>query len=221
MTSEARKAFDQNAKDIKRLLELHGQIGGDQKGRRYGLEVLNKSAIVLITAFWEAYCEDIASEGLAHLVRHAKSSDSLPLALKRQIAAELKKDSHELAIWEVADEGWRQHLINRLDTLKSDRDKKLNTPKTGKIDELFLSAVGIEKISDAWHWPKKMTVARSTKKLDAFVTLRGTIAHRGKHSKAVTKNQVTDYFSFVKRLAAKTGGEVNKHVNAMTEVPLW
>ena len=38
------------------------------RGRRYHLEVLNKSAIVLVTSFWEAYCEDIAAEGLAHIV---------------------------------------------------------------------------------------------------------------------------------------------------------
>ena len=68
MASKARKAYDANANDIERLLELHMQIGGGAPGRRYGLEVLNKSAVVLVTAFWEAYCEDIAAEGLEHIV---------------------------------------------------------------------------------------------------------------------------------------------------------
>lgn len=144
MASAARKAFDKNVKDIERLLELHNQIGGAQKGRRYGLEVLNKSAIVLITAFWEAYCEDVASEGLAHIVKHAKSADALPTELKKQVAAELKKHNHELELWKVADDGWRKYLGDRLEALRETRDRKLNTPKTANIDALFLSAVGID-----------------------------------------------------------------------------
>lgn len=67
MVSLARKRFDENCGDVTRLLEIHGQIAGDAPGRKYRLEVLNKSAVVLITAFWEAYCEDIAAESLLHL----------------------------------------------------------------------------------------------------------------------------------------------------------
>lgn len=61
-----------------RLLELHKDKGGIAKGRRYGLEVLNKSAIVLLTACWEAYCEDVSAEALEHIVTHSPSPDKLP-----------------------------------------------------------------------------------------------------------------------------------------------
>jgi RiboL-PSP-HEPN len=83
MPSEAQKSLDANLMEIDRLLELHTLVGGPAKGRRRGLEVLNKSAIVLITAYWEAYCEDIAAEALAHIVKHAKSSAVLPNELKK------------------------------------------------------------------------------------------------------------------------------------------
>jgi hypothetical protein len=69
MPSEARKSLDDNLEDIRRLLALHATVGGKGKGRRYGLGVLNKSPVVLITAYWEAYCEDIAAEALAHIVK--------------------------------------------------------------------------------------------------------------------------------------------------------
>jgi RiboL-PSP-HEPN len=85
MPSEAQKSLDANLMEIDRLLELHTLVGGPAKGRRRGLEVLNKSAIVLITAYWEAYCEDIAAEALAHIVKHAKSSAVLPNELKKQL----------------------------------------------------------------------------------------------------------------------------------------
>lgn len=54
MTSMARKAFDESKADVDRLLEIHENLGGTAPGRRRRLEVLNKSAIVLITAIWEA-----------------------------------------------------------------------------------------------------------------------------------------------------------------------
>lgn len=216
MASAARKSFVENAKDIKRLLDLHNLVGGQGPGRRYGLEVLNKSAIVLITAFWEAYCEDMASEALAHIVRYARSSDALPTELKKKVALDIKKQAHELEAWKIADNGWRQYLRDRLDAMKKERDRKLNTPKTAQIDDLFLSAIGVENISKSWRWSRKMTVKRASEKLDKFVELRGAIAHRGQHSKSVTKAQVEDYFNFISQLAACTDDAVNAHVKSAT-----
>jgi len=217
MASKARAAFDDNAEDIERLIELHEDAGGTDPGRRYGLEVLNKSAIVLITAFWEAYCEDIAAEGLEHIVKHAKSADAIPDELKKIVAKKLAGESHELAVWKIADDGWRQYLKGHLEDLKKERDRRLNTPKTTQIDELFKTAVGIEKMSNHWYLHKKMKSDQARKKLDGYVSLRGAIAHRGRHDTSVTKKNVTDYFEFVKTLVAKNGGEVNKHVFKVTE----
>jgi hypothetical protein len=76
--SRARNSLDENLKDISRLIGLHTMVGGSGPGRRHGLEVLHKSAVVLITAYWESYCEDIAAEGLAHIVKHGKSANVLP-----------------------------------------------------------------------------------------------------------------------------------------------
>lgn len=221
MPSKARKAFDENLKDIERLMELHQKEGGKLKGRRYGLEVLNKSAIVLITSYWEAYCEDIAAEALEHIVKYSITSDVLPKSLKKQIASELQKDKNELAIWEVSDDKWRTYLKARLVELQEKRNRKLNTPKSEKIDLLFKNTVGIGKISSSWNWAKKMTVKRATEKLDHFVSLRGSIAHRGKSSKSVKKVDVMDYLDFIKHLASKTGGKVNSHVKTVTDRSLW
>ena len=221
MASKARAAFDDNAEDIERLIELHEDAGGTDPGRRYGLEVLNKSAIVLITAFWEAYCEDIAAEGLEHIVKHAKSADAIPDELKKIVAKKLDKESHELAVWKIADDGWRQYLKDHLEELKKEHDRHLNTPKTDQINELFKTAVGIEKMSNHWYLHKKMKSDQAREKLDGYVSLRGAIAHRGQHDTSVTKKNVTDYFEFVKTLVAKTGGEVNKHVFKVTKKRLW
>lgn len=221
MPSKARLSFDKNASDIKKLLSFHQQKGGTLRGRRYGLEVLNKSAIVLITSFWEAYCEDLATEGLEHIVNHGKDASILPKELKKHIAKELANDDNDLAIWSLSDDGWRQVLKKRLQNLKEERNRRLNTPKSTNIDELFFKALGISKISQTWKWATKMNANRARKKLDKYVKLRGAIAHRGETSQSVTKWDVTDYFDFIKKLAAKTGGRVNGYVKDVTGKSLW
>jgi hypothetical protein len=220
MASKARKAFDENAKDISGLLQLHTDAGGTQQGRRYGLEVLNKSAIVLITSHWEAYCEDIAAEGLAHLIEHTESANDLPSKLKAQIAIELKADLNPLSIWTISDDGWRTVIKSRLAAMKVERDLQLNTPKTDQINALFKNALGVVSMSSGWKW-QGMSVESAKKKLDKFVSLRGAIAHRGAASESVTRVQVQDYFGFVQLLASKTGKTVNTYVKAITDKPLW
>lgn len=221
MPSKAQKAFESNIKDIERLLELHIKEGGVQKGRRYGLEVLNKSAIVLITAYWEAYCEDIVAEALEYIVKHGKSSDSLPIDLKKKVAKEIKKNPNEIEVWKIADSGWKIYLSNRLSELQQDRNRTLNTPKSNNIDILFLNSIGIARISDKWRWGRNVSAKKARKKLDRYITLRGAIAHRGKYSQSVKKADVEDYFEFIKHLAEKTGEAVRDHVYSITGRYMW
>jgi hypothetical protein len=220
MATKARKAFDENLADVDRLLEIHTDVGGDKKGHRHGLEVLNKSAIVLITAFWEAYCEDLAGEALQHLVTYAPSGATLPNDLKKKISTEIKSAPHDLKMWDLADEGWRIVVQARLADLMEERNRKLNTPKTANIEDLFVRAVGLPKISDAWKW-RKTSPAQASKRLDSYIEMRGAIAHRGSHSSGVKKTDVTGFLSLVKHLASKTGGRVNAHVKRATSKKLW
>jgi len=215
MPSNARIAFDKNAQDVERLLEIHADVGGDDKGRRFGLEVLNKSAIVLITAIWEAYCEDIAAEALEHLIKNVTSGSQLPKELKKKIVMDIKDDRNDLAMWDLADRGWQTRARARLAFLTEERNRRLNTPKSDQIDQLFEDAIGLSKVSDAWRW-KGMSVARSKAKLNEYVILRGAIAHRGAAASGIKKYQVTDYFRHVRRLVSRTGGRVNSHVKSTT-----
>ena len=123
MPSEARRAFEENLRDVERLMEIHSDLAGGGPGRRHGVEVLNKSAVVLMCAVWEAYCEDLAGEALEHLVAHAESSDGLPKELRKQIAAELEDDLNELAAWRFAGDGWRDYAKARLAELSEERNR--------------------------------------------------------------------------------------------------
>ena len=221
MSSTAKQSFDDNINDVTRLLQLHSKEGGKGTGRRHGLEVLNKSAIVLITAYWEAYCEDVAAEALKHIVRHAKSPDRLSEELKKRIAKQVKGSLHDFEVWKLAGSGWKSYLTNRLATLQEERNRKLNTPKADNINELFVEALGISKISSSWRW-QGMSPDQAVQKLDEYVTLRGDIAHRGKHSKSIRRSKVEDFLNFAKLLAEKTDGNVNTNVKQVTKgKALW
>ena len=73
---------------------------------------------MLITAFWEAYCEDVAAEALQYVVRQTRDGGKLPKGLRKIVARELKADVNELAVWRLADKGWRKVLNSRLADLK-------------------------------------------------------------------------------------------------------
>lgn len=196
-TSNAYAAFERNRSDVDRLMELHGQIGGEGAGRRYGVAVLNKSAIVLLCASWEAYCEDLVSEVVKHYVDHSPDPNSLPQRLRKQIAAELHGD--QMKMWMLAGDGWRRVLTDRLDDLKVERDRALNTPKTAQIRALFREHAGCDDITDGWHWSNR-TKDSACDTLDSFVSLRGDIAHRVEADFAVHKGNVTYYSRFVGKL---------------------
>lgn len=211
MGSNARRSFDENCKDIDKLLQVHKDLTGNKRGRRYEVEVLNKSGIVLITSFWEAYCEDIAAEAVERLVSDAPNATTLPVALQKRIAKELKADPHELAIWRLADDQWRATLQDRLVQLQEERNRKLNTPNADNIDGLFRDAAGIEKISSGWYW-SGMSAEQARDKLNSLIKLRGEVAHRGQAASSVRKVNVRSYYTHIKRLVGKTGGRVNSAI---------
>ena len=67
--SRSRLAFEKNVEDdIQRLWEIHEEVAGPGRGRKHGVEVLNRAALVFISASWEAYVEDLAIEAHAILL---------------------------------------------------------------------------------------------------------------------------------------------------------
>jgi len=215
--SAAYDAFTSNRADVDRLMQLHGDISGGAPGRKYGVAVLNKSAIVLLCASWEAYCEDIVSEVVQHFVDHAPDANALPQALRNRIATDLHTD--KMKMWTLAGDGWRAVLQARLADLKVERDRKLNTPKTSQIKQLFADHAGYGDITSEWYWHGR-TVDSATDTLDEFVTLRGAIAHRVEADSATHKATVTKYTQFIGRLVRRIDGVMVEHAEIIAGRPL-
>src|SRR5205823_4502391 len=116
--SQAAASFAESSREVDSLLKIHERLTGVERGYRPGMEVLNKSALVLLCAIWEAYCEDVADEALRHLIARSPDPSALPKVLQKHIAKELKAEPHELAVWKLAGSGWTTYLQGRLSALK-------------------------------------------------------------------------------------------------------
>lgn len=212
--SAAYGAFTSNRADVDRLMQLHRDISGSAPGRKYGVAVLNKSAVVLLCAAWEAYCEDIVSEVVQHYVDHAPDANALPQVLRNRIATDLHND--KMRMWTLAGDGWRNVLGARLADLKVERDRKLNTPKTSQIKALFADHAGYADITSRWYWQGR-TVESACDELDNFVALRGAIAHRVEADSAVRKTAVTKYTQFIGRLVQRIDSAMVAHAEGVTD----
>jgi RiboL-PSP-HEPN len=182
MSSKALATFLANQDTVDDLLLLHGFVGGHEPGRRIGLEALNKAGVVLVCAIWEAYCEDLCLEALGILLGHASAATHIPKELRKRVASSLKADKNEIAVWALADSGWKVECERQVrETLAS-----FNTPKTRQIDELFDDVLGLKGLSHHWSW-KRIRSSLAASRLDAYVALRGDIAHRSRSDAPVRK----------------------------------
>lgn len=214
----ALESFAAHEKEIDRLIEIHGLIAGTGPGYKANVQVLHKSAFVLLTAFWEGFCEDLAEEGLEHLLAHSGDSSRLPKELKKLIAKELKDDPDQIAMWSLSDAGWRSVIRARMTRMTEERNRRLNTPKTTQINSLFAQTLGMANLSTHWIW-QGMTADRAAERLDEYVTLRGAIAHRGDvDDQDLRKGHVQKYRKHVAGLARTTHSAVGHFLQAATGV---
>lgn len=220
MATAAADSFKSRSDDVTRLIEIHTEIAGEGAGRKYGVDVLNRSAIVLLTAVWEGYVEDLAAEAIAHLVDHTQDPDELPLDLRKRVASEIRADANHLAPWTLASDGWRAHLKVRLQQDAEERARMFNTPMTQRVDALFESALGMKDLSSNWHW-NHMPTATAATKLDELVRLRGDIAHGQGQAITVRKGGVTGHLRHVKQLVRISDTAVRSYLQPYSATPLF
>lgn len=215
-----RNNFQDNMSEVVRLLEIHSQISGSKRGRRHNVEVLNKSAIVLLVATWESYVEELASQAFEFLLKKAKSPDDIPNKVRTLSSKDLKASKNDLDVWELAGKGWVDVLRKHQEAANEKYVKALNTPKTSNIDNIFESLIDLKGISSHWYW-KGMSKVNAHKKLEDLITLRGQIAHTVKSSKTVTKAKIIEYKEFLSRLATISHNRCNRHLLSICGEQAW
>ena len=223
MPSTAYKRFNDNAGDVDHLVDLYAPMvelykDGSEDVPDY--EVLFRSSVVLMVSHWEAYVEDICSEALEHLIRYTTDPGKLPKEIKKQVADELKKAKDEIEIWKLANDGWKTYVRGRMAAFKEARDRSFNTPRSENTADFIRRVLGIEDIRTAWAFDSKSS-EQASRQLDALVTIRGEIAHRGRLQQKLDAAFVTDHTAFLRKLVSKTGGKINTHVKQVTGTALF
>jgi hypothetical protein len=206
----------QNVVEVSRLLGIHSQVTTPGSVRKHDVQILHKSAIVLLVACWEAYVEDIASISLEFMIQHCTDHHAFPDAVLERVASK----NVGLKAWNLAGNGWKKALHHNLSDVLSRTAGTLNTPKTAQVDELLKKTIGIDSLSSNWYW-KGRTVKQTTKALDALVTLPGSIAHRVTASTAVQKSDVIEARDLISRLAVRSSNQISLFIDKQIGKSPW
>jgi hypothetical protein len=220
MASIAKSNFEQQKRDIDQLWAIHQEVAGQGAGRKHGVDVLNRAAIVFITACWESYIEDVCLEAFDFLLSNATDPSAFPNRVKTLASEELRSNPDKNQIWNLAGYGWKQVLQTHREAAKKRWLGKLNTPKTEQVNELFRELLGLPNLSDSWSW-QGINSQQASEKLDQYIVVRGNIAHRTTHDANVYKLWGTDYLSHAERLVVKTDEHVRGHVNDLIQASPW
>lgn len=208
--SSARLAFFENSDSVRSLWAIHQGAKEWAPAQRRHLGVANQGVYLLVAALWETYCEDLLFESVGHLVHGARGPEQLPLRLRRNIAAELREDRHDLAAWRLAGDGWRSEALEGARRLRE--TLVFHSPKASQVDSLFDRHLGMHRLSEAWPSHRDEPAAKA---LDAHLFRRGALAHRAGEV-SVTKAEVSDFYQLTSSLTAPTDLAVGQHLASHT-----
>ena len=220
MPSTAKITFLANKADITELWNIHQEVAGQGAGRKYGVEVLNRAAIVFITACWESYIEDLAAESFDFLLANATSSAAIPPKVRAFASKAILEQKDSKKLWDIADSGWRVLLASHKESTLKRWLGDFNTPKTGQVNDLYIELLGIKRLSTSWYWAGIKSSSVETK-LDDFIQLRGDIAHRLKPANTVNKWKGTNYLAHVSSIVDRCELAVAAHLQTQTGILPW
>lgn len=212
--------FLENSKDVDRLLELHAESAGTSPGHKHEVEVLNKSAVVLLVACWEAFIEDMVSEAFDLLLRRATTHEAIPAKVRIEASNRLRKDHDERAVWELAGAGWRAVMERHRAACFKQYLGTFHTPRTEPVDNLCETLLGLKGLSKNWHW-HGVSVDNAKERLEELINLRGDIAHRVSASRPVRKNDVVKNIRLVSRLVVASHEAVAQHLGRLLGGRPW
>ncbi|GAA6199515.1 MAE_28990/MAE_18760 family HEPN-like nuclease [Aquicoccus sp. SU-CL01552] len=206
MPSNSRKLFKSKLlPDVGALLESHRVLNPTGRGRR-ALGHITRSGVVMLCAAWELYIEEVAKEAADHIAARARTPDDLPLRLRQKISRVVRNHKNEVAPLLLCGDGWRNVYKNRVKQLS----ENLNTPKFGNIDELFSKCLDLSGVNLSWRHDKS--------DLNAFVSIRGEIAHRGADARYVKVKDLREYKNVIDDLVKDTDDAISAHIRDITSV---
>ncbi len=208
--------FTENMTEVNRLLDIHSELTGTGVGRRHNVQILNKSAVLILVATWESYMEDLALVTTECLTHGVTTPDLLPEELKKTTAKRLEKEKHDNEVWLLAGDGWKDAVSSSTVKLV----ERLNTPSAANIDRLFQSTVGFKNLSRQWTW-KGSSNQSVLDRLDRLLTIRHEVSHQVHSARSINKAYVQKSTQLVARISAVSTNRMRTHVRKVTGIVPW
>lgn len=204
--------------DAQSLIGFHGELTGDEPGRRYAVDALNRGSIVLSVAAWDAFIEDLARANSLVLARRLKGPKRLPdgcrdAFLNWMIAIQdLSKPTKEAkrTIWSMTGPGWRLKFAE-YSRIKS---QSYGTPNAKRIRKLFKDSLGLEDITSSWGH-RRWGPDTYCEKLDQLLDLRHRIAHGTIDNETVGKTKAREAERLISNLAARSVIATERHLKQL------
>lgn len=185
--------FFSNVTEANDLAKIHLEIAGKKPGRKdKKVQILNKSSIVLLTACWETYVEEVVSAGFEFLIENCEAHSNIPSSVLVKSSKQLKDDKDNSSIWKLAGDGWKDILKEYGNEILGQKIDYFHVPRPDNIDTLYENLLGMKKVTSHWKWKNMNNNAVKTK-LNDFIDLRGSIAHKIKTDRNVWKKDVKEY----------------------------
>ena len=200
MPSSAFTAFKYNLVDTDRVIKTFKSI----KKQGAGLGHLTRSGVVLLCASWELYVEMVIRECAAVFIAELELPSELPPQVQKEISIAVKSDRNELSPLDLAGSGWKSFYSSLVER----RTESLNTPKSNKLAPLFQKLLGVSDVTIAW--------SAGTNDLDKFVSVRGDIAHKGRHADYMKIGDLETYRGQIRAYAVETDDFLSDHLRATT-----
>jgi len=209
-----------NIRVVEDLTSIHRQIAGNTPGRKTRVEVLNKSAVVMLTACWESYVEDLVRNAFSHMLKNAPDHKIFPNSVLTKASFGIKNDNDARKVWDLAGDGWKKVLFDYSKTTLEKEIDHFHVPRPENIDALYSKLLGISNVTKEWKW-KKMSNENAIITLNDFIDLRGEIAHNVRTNNSVWKKNVDDYLSFIKKASVILHNRVNSHIEKLLGKKAW
>lgn len=207
--------------DAKRLVEIHEECTGQNRGRRVGYDALNRSAIILAVAAWEGFVEDLLKTAVVQISRHAKGPSALPDNVREAMIAHMYEThgwgklntTTKETIWALTGRGWRSSYID----FTRARINVLHTPNYENVKKLYSSTIGLADFTSDWG-AKRWRPDDYRQRLEDLLLLRHRIAHGMIGQETVGKTRAKKAINMIERVSAWTEKITAAHVGQIAPI---
>lgn len=214
------QSFIENPDEVKRLVDIHVKVAGNSVGRKADVEILHKSAVVLLTACWESFVESTVCAAFDFLLSRTNDANIFPKSVLVKAVKEIRADKDERKIWDLAGVGWKRILADYKNQILTKEIEYFHVPRATNVDELFERIIGLENMCKNWTW-RGQNNQDTIKTLNKFIDLRGSIAHKIKIGQKIQKRDILYFLNFINNLAVATNNAVNDYIEKRTGTVPW